>query len=181
MVDSYRSHGATSLRGLVCGHRAAAEGDGVKLAIATICAATLVLASCGGDDGSGDDAAEVGDSTGSKTADIDVCGLLTDAELTAVLGEAPPPDPSEPAGPFTGCSWGTGDVIVSIATTDSIILAPGEDECPTAGLGDESYACEGRVKFLTNGIHTSVSTINPFVTDDHLLTLAATVLPKLQE
>jgi len=153
----------------------------MRLAIATICAATLMLAACDSDDGLGDDAAEVEDSAGSKTAEIDVCALLTDAELTAVLGQAPPGDPSEPAGPFTGCSWGTGDVIVSIATTDSIILAPGEDECPTAGLGDESYACEDRVKFLTNGIHASVSTINPFVTDDQLLTLAATVLPKLQQ
>ena len=154
----------------------------MKLAIATLCAATLMFASCGGDNhGPAASAADVGASSGSKTADIDVCALLTDAELTAVLGEAPPPGPSEPAGPFTGCSWGTGDVIVSIATTDSIILAPGEDECPSAGLGDESYACEDRVKFLTNGIHASVSTIDPFVTDDQLRTLAATVLPKLQE
>jgi len=170
----------TLLGGLVCGHWAEGEEDGMRLAIATICAAALMLASCGGDEGSGASAADVGDSGGSKTADIDVCALLTDAEITAVLGEAPTPDPSEPAGPFTGCSWGTGDVIVSIATTDSIILAPDEDECPSAELGDESYACEGRVKLLANGIHVSVSTINPFVTDDQLLTLAATLLPKLQ-
>ena len=38
----------------------------------------------------------------------------------------------------------------------------------------------GRVKFLTSGIHVSVRTINPSVTDEHLLALAATVLPKLQ-
>ncbi len=154
----------------------------MRLAIATISAATLIFASCGGDDGpsgaglGGDD----GDSNRSRTADIDVCSLLTDAELTAVLGAAPPAEASEPAGPFTGCSWGTGDVIVSIATTDTLILAPGEDECPSAGLGDESYACEGRVKFLTNGIHVSVQTIGPF-TGDQLLALAATVLPKLQD
>jgi len=155
----------------------------VRPTIATVCVAAIVLVSCG-DDGSvaefGGGGEGGGGSGGSKTAEIDVCSLLTEAELTATIGEAPPPDPSEPAGPFTGCSWGTGDVIVSIATTDSLILAPGEDECPSAELGDESYACEDRVKFLTNGIHTSVSTINPFVTDEQLLALATTLLPKLQ-
>ena len=144
-------------------------------------AAVLLIASCG-DDGSsgGSDAidSEAGASR-SSGSNIDVCGLLSAAELSAVLGEAPQPEESEPAGPFTGCSWGTGDIIVSVAETGSIILAPGEDECPSAGLGEESYACEGRVKFLTDGIHVTVSTIDPFVTDDQLRALAEAVLSKL--
>lgn len=148
--------------------------------IASTCAAIFVFAACGGDD-VGPDAGAIGggDVDASKTADIQPCGLLTDAELTAVLGEAPTPEESEPAGPFTGCSWGTGDVLVSIATSDIVILAPGEDECPSAGLGDESYLCSQRVKILTNGIHLTVSTINPFVTDDQLVDLATAVLPRL--
>ena len=153
----------------------------VRRTAAIICAVVLALAACGGDDGdNGGGGAEAGTGdAGSRTADIEPCSLLTESELTAVLGVAPPADESEPAGPFTGCSWGTGDVIVSIATSDSVILAPGEDECPSANLGDESYACEQRVKFLTNGIHVTVSTINAFVTNDHLHALAEAVLPKL--
>ena len=148
-------------------------------AIAMTLALGLMVAACSSDEGSGGDLAGSDDAAPSATGDIDTCALLTDDELIAVLGEAPPPEESEPAGPFTGCSWGTGDVLVSIASSDSVILAPGEDECPSAEIGDESYACEQRVKFLTNGIHVTVSTINPFVTDEQLLALAATVLPKL--
>ncbi|NND84835.1 MAG: hypothetical protein HKN46_06760 [Acidimicrobiia bacterium] len=145
--------------------------------IATISAALLLLAACG--DG---EAGTAGDAAGdSKTADIDVCSLLTSEELISVIGEAPEAETSEPAGPFTACSWGTGDVGVSIATSDSIILAPGEDECPSAGLGEESYACEGRIKFLTNGVHVTVRTINPFVTGDDLQALAEIVAPKITD
>jgi len=150
----------------------------VVLAVAAI---ALLIASCG-DDGSSEGSDAIDSETGasrSNSSNIDVCDLLSAAELSAVLGEAPQPEESEPAGPFTGCSWGTGDVIVSVAETGSIILAPGEDECPSAGLGDESYACEGRVKFLIEGIHVTVSTINPFVTGDQLRGLADTVLSKL--
>ncbi len=151
----------------------------MRLITAAICAFTLVLTSCGGDDSAGPGFGDFGDDDDSLPNDVDVCALLTDAELTAVFGEALVPDESEPAGPFTGCSWSTGTVIISVAQTGSIILAPGEEECPSADLGDESYSCEGRVKFLTSGTHVSVSTIDPFVTEDQLLTVAATVLPKI--
>lgn len=158
----------------------------MRLTIAAISLAALLLASCGDDSGgggllgSGDAGPTVTGAAGARTAGIEPCSLFTDAELIEVLGEAPPAEESAPAGPFTGCSWGTGEVLVSIATTESIILAPGENECPSAGLGDESYACEDRVKFLTDGIHASVSTIDAFVTDDQLLALAQVLLPKLQ-
>ena len=157
----------------------------MRSTMATIFGATLVLAACG-DSGGGAGPAGVGAGNdngpaASSTADIVPCDLLTDAELTLVLGEAPPAEESEPAGPFTGCSWGTGDVLVSVAPSDSVILAPGEEDCPSAGLGDDSYLCEGRVKYVTRGIHVTVSTINPFVTDDQLLSLATTLLPKLQD
>ena len=137
----------------------------------------LVLAGCGNvNDG--------GEATGSEsgtadTSDIDVCTLLSDEELTAALGIVPPKEASEPAGPFTGCSWGTGLLIVQLAPSESLIMAPGEDDCPSAGIGDESVSCPGRVKFLTNGIHVSVSTIED-ITEDQLKEAAAAVLPKLQ-
>jgi hypothetical protein len=146
-----------------------------------VAAAALLIASCGDDSSSGGAGAidnEVGASR-SSGSNIDVCDLLSAEDLSAALGEARQPEESEPAGPFTGCSWGTGDIIVSVAETGSIILAPGEDECPSAGLGEESYACEGRVKFLTDGIHVTVSTIDPFVTDDQLQGLAERILSKL--
>jgi len=146
----------------------------------------VLLTACGDDgDGAGlfggddDGLPTVTGSAGERTADIDPCSLLTEGELTAVLGRAPIPEESAPAGPFTGCSWGTGDVLVSIATTDSAILAPGEEECPSADLGEESYACEGRVKFLLDGIQVGVSTIDPFLDDAVLLQLAQLVEPKI--
>ena len=159
--------------------------------IAALFLLAVISAACGGDDGNADDPAATPPETTeapeqaspadqSRTADIDVCALLSDAEISAVLGATLPSEASEPAGPFTGCSWGTGTLIVQIAPADSLILAPGEEDCPSAGLGDDSVVCEGRVKFLTNGIHASVQTIES-VSDDQLLALATTLLPKLQE
>ncbi len=154
----------------------------MKFTTTIICAAALIVSSCSsGGDGPG----AFGDSSGdgdsqSSTSGIDVCALLTEAELTTVLGNAPAPSPSEPAGPFTGCSWGTGRVLVSIAPATSLILAPGqEDECPDAGVGDVSLSCPGKVMFLTNGIHASVTTIEA-VDESQLIALADIVLPKLQ-
>ena len=131
----------------------------------------LALVSCGG--GS--------DSDRSPTADIDPCSLITDADLTTVLGVVYLAEQGEPAGPFTNCSWGTGEVLVSIAPSETVITAPGEDECPSAEIGGESYACPGRVKFLIGGIHVTVSTISPTTEDMHLLALAERVLQKLRD
>lgn len=147
-----------------------------KRAISLLLGGLLVLMGCGDDSGpirpglanvDSDAPEEPEDSGGSKTAGIDVCALLTDAELSAVLGSAPPAEAGEPAGPFTNCSWGIGRVLVSIATSDNLILAPGEDECPSAEIGEVSHSCPGRVMFLTNGIHVSVTTIEN-VTNDQL-------------
>jgi hypothetical protein len=157
----------------------------LRFAVVVTSIALLVLAACGGgdddDDADGGNAEPAGGgAASSRTADIDPCTLLTEAELTAALGSAPAAEASEPAGPFTGCSWGVGDVLVSIASSDNVILGPGEADCPTANLGEDSYLCSGRIKFLVNGIHVSVSTIDPFMTDEQLLALAEAVLPKLE-
>jgi hypothetical protein len=138
----------------------------------------LVLTGCG-------DSADGGEANGTEngatdTSGIDVCALLSDEELTSAIGIAPPKEASEPAGPFTGCSWGTGLLIVQIAPSETLIMAPGEDDCPSAGIGDESVSCPGRVKFLTNGIHVSVSTIED-ITEDQMKAVATTLLPKLQD
>ena len=149
------------------------------LKFATACAALLVLllASCGGGDGS--------DSNGTNdeatsTADIDVCSLLSDEEITAAIGSAPVSKPTEPAGPFTGCSWGSGLLYVQIAPSATLITAPGETDCPSAGIGDQSTMCPGSVDFLTNGIHTSISTIED-LSQAQMLAVATTLLPKLQD
>ena len=102
----------------------------MRLAIATTCVAILILASCGesseipsaGGGGGSDQSRTAAGGSGSdqsRTTDIDVCALLSDAEISGVLGAAPPSKATEPSGPFTGCSWGTGRLIVSIATADS--------------------------------------------------------------
>ncbi len=163
----------------------------VGWAIAALVLAAMLLAACGGGGDGKEESAATSPATDtpeertpadeSRTADIDVCALLSDAEISEVLGATLPSEASEPVGPLTGCSWGTGTLIVQIAPADSLVLAPGEEDCPSAGLGDESVVCEGRVKFLTNGIRTSVQTIDPGVSDDQLLAVATTLLPKLQE
>ncbi len=162
---------------------------GIVFGLAGLALAAMLLAACGGSGGSGGTTPTVveteeldGEAADeSRTADIDVCALLSDAEISAILGATPPSEASEPVGPLTGCSWGTGTLIVQIATADALALAPGEEDCPSAGLGDESVVCVGRVKFLTNGIRASVQTIDPGVSDDQLLAVATTLLPKLQE
>lgn len=148
--------------------------------IAIACAALLVLASCGGSEGSdGDGNDSSADTEATSTADIDVCALLSDEELIATIGSAPASKPSEPAGPFTGCSWGSGLLIVQIAPAVTLITAPSDKDCPSAGIGDQSAFCSG-LKFLTNGIHTSISTIEN-LTEDQRLAVARTLLPKLQD
>jgi hypothetical protein len=143
-------------------------------------AITLVAAACSGDDGSFSAATDPGSSSStSSTSDIDVCSLLSPDELTSTVGQAPSFRSTEPAGPFTGCSWGTGFLIVQIAESDSLILAPGEDACPSAGVGDESVVCNGRVQFLTNGIFTTISTIDR-VPESQLTEVARVLVPKLQ-
>ncbi len=150
----------------------------MKLTVIIVCAAALVAASCSSD--SGGRAALAGNGQAqSATSDIDVCSLLTDAELISVLGDAPVPSESDPIGSLIGCSWGTGRVILSIRPADALILGPDEDQCPSPGLGDESVSCPGRVKFLTNGIHASVTTIER-VDETQLIAIANIVLPKLQ-
>jgi hypothetical protein len=152
----------------------------MRLGIAITCAALLVLTSCGGSSGTDSNGSDSSaDNGATSTADIDVCALLSDEELVATIGRAPASKPSEPAGPFTGCSWGGGLLIVSIAPAVTLITAPSDKDCPTAGIGDESAFCSG-LKFLTNGIHTSVSTIEN-LSDAQLIAVATTLLPKLQD
>ena len=147
----------------------------MKLRIVYLCMAALVLAACGGGDGSSSDA----DSDRGNTDGIDICELLSDEEISAAIGSAPASEATEPAGPFTGCKWGSGTLFVQIAPATTLITAPGESDCPSAGIGDESTICFGSVKFLTNGIHTTVSTIED-VSEDQLLAVATTLLPKLE-
>ncbi len=145
-----------------------------RIAVALVGLLVLLLASCGtGADGEPSSAR-------TDTDDIDVCSLLSDVEVTAAIGSAPASEPTEPAGPFTGCKWGSGLLYVQIAPAVSLITAPTETNCPSAGIGDESTVCFGSVKFLTNGIHTTVSTIED-LSEAQLTAVAAILLPKLQD
>lgn len=153
----------------------------VRPRIATAIAVVLVLVftACGGSDDTGDEnGANAQDET--VTSDIDICALLSDEEIAAAIGTAPAHEPTSPAGPFTGCKWGNGLLFVQIAPATTLITAPTEVDCPSAGVGDESTACLGSVKFLTNGIHTSISTIEN-VTPEQMIEVAKTLLPKLQD
>lgn len=153
----------------------------MRLRIATACVALLVLTSCGGSNGSDSNGSGSSADTGAtSTADIDVCALLSDEEITAAIGSAPASEPTEPAGPLTGCKWGSGLLYVQIAPSATLVTAPTETDCPSAGIGDESAMCPGSVKFLTNGIRATISTIED-LTEDQLLAVATTLLPKLQD
>ena len=149
--------------------------------IAIACAALLVLASCGGSNESdGDENGSSTDSGGTSTADIDVCELLSDEEITAAIGSTPASEPTSPVGPLTGCVWGSGLLYVQIAPSATLVTAPTETDCPSAGIGDDSVMCPGSVKFLTNGIRATISTIEN-LTEAQLLAVATALLPKLQD
>lgn len=110
------------------------------------------------------------------------CDVFDSTQLMDIIGAAPVGEPSEPAGPLVGCSWNTGDVLVSLALVgDEMILAPGEDECPSPGIGEESYQCEGQgVKFRIGEVQGRVSTISGFsITDDILRELAQIMAERL--
>ena len=156
----------------------------MKLVIAVAYVLFLVLASCGGngETSPGGDTSQttVAGVDGGRTEDIDVCALLTDEELTAAVGRAPTSRPTEPIGGLTGCSWGVGLVIVQIRTSETLVTAPLEADCPSANIGVQSTVCFGSVKFLTsNDIQATISTIEP-LEESQLLTIATTLLPKLQ-
>lgn len=136
------------------------------------------LVADGASGGAGDGGADSGDD--STVNGIDPCTLVTDDEMTAVIGRSLQGELGDNNGGFLGCSWNTGDVIVTIAAVPSIVLAPGNEECPSADLGEESVNCPGAVKFWTDGLHVSVSTISN-VDNDQLLALARVVEAKLAE
>lgn len=122
-------------------------------------AVALAASACGGDGGGFAGSANIG--AADDRTDVDPCGLIADDEISAILGFAVVGEDRDPAGPFVNCSYNTGDVNISVAASDRIILAPGqEDECPQLDIGDESYDCPGRVAFLSKGHHVSVSTIS---------------------
>lgn len=150
----------------------------MRRAIAVGIAFLFVLVSCSGSDG---DSGGASDSSASSTDGINVCALLSDEEIVAAVGIAPESKPTEPSGPFTGCNWGTGFLFVQIAPAVTLITAPleGESDCPSAGVGDESIVCFGGVKFLTNGIHASITTIEN-LTEAQMVAVARALLPKLQ-
>ena len=149
--------------------------------IAIACAALLVLASCGGSEGSdGNGNRSSTDNSATDTAGIDICELLSDEEITAAIGSAPASEPTSPVGPLTGCKWGSGLLFVQIAPSATLVTAPTETDCPSAGIGDESAMCPGSVKFLTNGIRATISTIED-LTEEQLLAVATKLLPKLQD
>ena len=149
----------------------------MRLRIATILSVVLVLASCGN---GGDSEGSSETNGGSSTADIDICALLTDQDNTAAIGRAPASQPTEPAGPFTGCKWGSGLLFVQIAPSTTLITEPGQEDCRSPGIGVESVACAGSVKFLADGIHATISTIEN-LTEAKMIAVAETLLAKLRE
>jgi len=151
------------------------DRNGLRIVQARGPAGRIVTYDCG------EGGREVSGSGGVKSgSDIDPCLLLTPDDLSAVTGKVVSPEPTEPAGPFTGCDWGGGTAIVSLATTDEPILAPGqEEECPSADLGDRSFVCPGKVTVLVGGIQYSVTTVDPGVEEADLISLAGLILLRL--
>lgn len=99
----------------------------------------LTLGACGGgDDGDGGSSASGNDGNGSETpdesGDVDLCELLTTAEIEAAVG-----NPVEDGTPDVGnaCDWGSeNDISVSV----HLLAGPTQDQCVTALEGDAVYA-----------------------------------------
>ena len=143
---------------------------------------SIVAAACGDDGASplgpgGVDASAGGG--GGQTDSVDVCQLLTADEIMTAMGFPDEPLPSSentgPSGPFTGCSWGTGWLLVQVAESDRLILPP-SDPCPAIDLGDDARECPGDIKFLTNGVHVSITTLDRHP-NSSLLAIADLLLP----
>lgn len=146
--------------------------------LAAVMAAGLLLAACGGGDDAGPGIAEqAGDDGGGDGSDAsgsdentDVCALLSDEETRELLGGSFAPEPTDD-GPFPGCSWGTGRLIVQVdADATGLVLPPGQ-ECPEVDVGDEAVRCPGALQFLVGGTRVRVSTIEE-VSGDTLLRVA---------
>ena len=146
----------------------------MRLGLANACIALLVLSSCGGTSEGGTNA----DNAETSTDGIDICALLSDEEISAAIGSAPASEPTEPIADLTGCNWGSGLLIIQIRPSNTLITAPTETDCPSAEIGDESRSCPGRVKFLTNGIHTTIQTIED-LSEAQLIAVANMLAPKL--
>ena len=141
-------------------------GGRIRILSVVVFAFGLLATGCGGDDGSSSpfDSGDDAQATGSGSTDgVDVCGLLTADEIMSAMGFPGDPLPgfetTGPSGPFTGCSWGTGWLLVQIAEADGLILPP-TDDCPVLDLGEDARSCPGAVKFFADGIHVSISTLD---------------------
>ncbi len=149
----------------------------------------LTLAGCGGDGsfspGSSSDSGGSGNGGSGSTDGINVCTLAPDAAILTAMDssalELPDFETTGPSGPFIGCSWGTGWLLVQIAEADGIILPPVRLEgCETVDIGDVGEACPGQVSFFVDGIHTSVSTIDRHP-KELLIAVAEVFLPYVRD
>ena len=157
-----------------------------RLRFSTI-AMAAVLAGCGGDGPAsiGPSADDSGANGAGRTGDVNVCTIVPEADLLAAMdstaSELPSAERTGPSGPFTGCSWGTGWILVQVAEADGLILPPVRlDGCVTVGIGDAAESCPGQVSFFVNGIHTSVSTLDPHP-QELLIAVAELFLPYVQD
>lgn len=96
----------------------------------------------GGDDDSGDD------DDGGSDGDVDVCSLLSDDEVSAVLGSAPEGEAAN-FDPFFDCSWITEDfnsINLSVAVGpggESLFEFNNDDAEEIDGLGDRAQYLSG--------------------------------------
>lgn len=149
----------------------------------------VTLAGCGGG-GSFSPGADSGSSSsgggggGGSTDGVNVCTMAPDADILVAMDSAddlPDSKTTGPSGPFIGCSWGTGWLLVQIAEADGIILPPTRlDGCEAIDLGEVAEACPGQVSFFVDGIHTSVSTIDRHP-KELLIAVAELFLPYVQD
>lgn len=159
----------------------------IRLLAGAACVSALLLAACGDDGGTGafdgaPDATDTATDGDDAAADIDVCALLSDAEMEELVGEALPAEPLGPDSPFIGCSWNVGSVLVQVDQgAESPVTAPGQ-ECATVDLGDQALECDGAIQFLTNGMRVRVSTDGFTVGGEpvDVLTVATALEPKIQ-
>lgn len=142
----------------------------------------MLLVACGGDDDAAPTAAV--DTSGGAEAEgeltpDDVCALLSDDDISSVLGETYPfvPNDYPEESPFPGCSWRTGRILVQVAPGSTPVTAPGQ-ECAPLDIGDVSLDCTSSIQAVVGDSRVVVSTIED-LTAEQLIALTELAVAKL--
>lgn len=128
-------------------------------------ACTLLLAACGGESPSGDETSkDTSNASSGSSAPVDLCALVTDDELTALLGTAPEGEPTESAIGGGSCLW------MDDATNLGLELGIAPEGVPAGDVREVQGALffplgdrEANLKFIDFGADDHLDEIRPLV------------------